>query len=72
MSIVDPVILLAMLLPMLLRLLPLVDAALDAADAVVVDGVVVEFVVVGELELVTIETIEKLLRSISLQFLGQF
>jgi len=57
---------------MLLRLLPLVDAALDAADAVVVDGVVVEFVVVGELELVTIETIEKLLRSISLQFLGQF
>jgi len=57
---------------MLLRLLPLVDAALDAADAVVVDGVVVEFVVVGELELVTIETIEKLLRLISLQFLGQF
>ena len=68
MSIVDPVILFTMLLPIFPLLVDEValldDVAVD--DEVVVDGVVVdEVVVAGIVELVTLETIEKLLRLIS-------
>jgi len=74
MSIVDPVILFMMLLPispLLVDEVELLDdeVVVDGAvvdEVVVVAGVVVdEVVVVGIVELVTLETIEKLLRLIS-------